>query len=299
MENLTDYYHLPYCYMSEDTEGKGQTQELQPGKEYKMYPLPEFIKKGYRGSGLLNDKVAIITGGDSGIGRAVAVLFAEEGADLVIAYFGENQDAELTKVEIEKRGRRAVLINGDVSVSSHCKSIVEKTIEEFGKIDILINNAAMQFPQESLTDISDEQLHKTFETNIYPYFYLTREALPHMDTGCTIINTSSVTAYQGNGRLIDYSATKGAIVSFTRSLSANLAHKGIRVNGVAPGPIWTPMIPATFGKEDVATFGQNVPLNRAGQPSEVAPSFLFLASDQSNYITGQFIHPNGGEIINT
>lgn len=285
--------------MSEDTEGKGQTQELQPGKEYKMYPLPEFIKKGYRGSGLLNDKVAIITGGDSGIGRAVAVLFAEEGADLVIAYFGENQDAELTKVEIEKRGRRAVLINGDVSVSSHCKSIVEKTIEEFGKIDILINNAAMQFPQESLTDISDEQLHKTFETNIYPYFYLTREALPHMDTGCTIINTSSVTAYQGNGRLIDYSATKGAIVSFTRSLSANLAHKGIRVNGVAPGPIWTPMIPATFGKEDVATFGQNVPLNRAGQPSEVAPSFLFLASDQSNYITGQFIHPNGGEIINT
>ncbi|WP_057937803.1 glucose 1-dehydrogenase [Algoriphagus resistens] len=285
--------------MSEETERKGLTQERQPGKEYKMYPLPEFIKKGYRGSGLLTDKVAIVTGGDSGIGRAIAVLFAEEGADLVIAYFGEDQDAELTKKEIVKRGRRAVLINGDVSVSSHCKSIVKKTIEEFGKIDILINNAAMQFPQESLTDISDEQLHKTFETNIYPYFYLSREVLPYMDKGCTIINTSSVTAYQGNGRLIDYSATKGAIVSFTRSLSANLAHKGIRVNGVAPGPIWTPLIPATFGKEDVARFGQNVPLNRAGEPSEVAPSFLFLASDQSSYITGQFIHPNGGDIINT
>ncbi|MDR7127847.1 NAD(P)-dependent dehydrogenase (short-subunit alcohol dehydrogenase family) [Algoriphagus sp. 4150] len=285
--------------MSHDAERKGQSQERQPGKEYKMYPLPEFIKKGYKGSGILKDKVAVITGGDSGIGRAIAVLFAEEGADLVIAYLGEDQDAGYTKEEIEKRGRKAVLINGDVSDSSHCKTIVAKTIEEFGKIDILINNAAMQFPQESLTDISDEQLHKTFETNIYPYFYLSREALPHMDKGCTIINTSSVTAYQGNGRLIDYSATKGAIVSFTRSLSANLAHKGIRVNGVAPGPIWTPLIPATFGKEDVATFGQNVPLNRAGEPSEVAPCFLFLASDLSSYISGQFLHPNGGEIINT
>ena len=285
--------------MSDDTERKGQTQERQPGKEYKMEPMPEFIKKGYKGSGLLQDKVAVITGGDSGIGRAIAVLFAEEGADLVIAYLGEDQDAELVKSEIEKRGRRALLINGDVSDSSHCKEIISKTLEEYDKIDILINNAAMQFPQESLTDISDEQLHKTFQTNIYPYFYLSREALPHMDKGCTIINTSSVTAYQGNGRLIDYSSTKGAIVSFTRSLSANLAHRGIRVNGVTPGPIWTPLIPATFGKEDVASFGENVPLNRAGEPSEVATCFLFLASDQSSYITGQFIHPNGGEIINT
>tara|TARA_R110002020_G_scaffold254617_1_gene468356 strand:- start:36918 stop:37775 length:858 start_codon:yes stop_codon:yes gene_type:complete len=284
--------------MSEDAEKKGQTQERQPGKEYKMYPLPEFIKKGYKGSGILRDKVAVITGGDSGIGRAIAVLFAEEGADLVIAYLGEDEDAEQTKKEIEKRGRKALLINGDVSESAHCKSIIEKTIDEFGKIDILINNAAMQFPQESLIDISDEQLHKTFETNIYPYFYLSRAALPHMDKGCNIINTSSVTAYQGNARLIDYSSTKGAIVSFTRALSANLAHKGIRVNGVAPGPIWTPLIPATFGKEDVATFGQNVPLNRAGEPSEVASCFLFLASDQASYITGQFIHPNGGEIVN-
>ena len=217
---------------------------------------------------------------------------------MVIAYLGEDEDAEQTKKEIEKRGRKALLINGDVSESAHCKSIIEKTIDEFGKIDILINNAAMQFPQESLIDISDEQLHKTFETNIYPYFYLSRAALPHMDKGCNIINTSSVTAYQGNARLIDYSSTKGAIVSFTRALSANLAHKGIRVNGVAPGPIWTPLIPATFGKEDVATFGQNVPLNRAGEPSEVASCFLFLASDQASYITGQFIHPNGGEIVN-
>ncbi|WP_439487993.1 SDR family oxidoreductase [Algoriphagus sp.] len=285
--------------MSENTERRGQTQERQPGREYKMYPLPEFIKDGYKGSGILKDKVAIITGGDSGIGRAIAVLFAEEGADLVISYYGEDEDAGFTKEEVEKRGRKALLINGDVSKSSHCKTIMSKTLEEFGKLDILINNAAMQFPQESLTDITDDQLHKTFETNIYPYFYLSREALPHMDKGSTIINTSSVTAYQGNGRLIDYSSTKGAIVSFTRSLSANLAHRGIRVNGVAPGPIWTPLIPATFGKEDVATFGQNVPLNRAGEPSEVAPSFLFLASDQSSYITGQFIHPNGGEIINT
>ncbi|MCE7054670.1 SDR family oxidoreductase [Algoriphagus sp. AGSA1] len=285
--------------MSENTGRRGQTQKRQPGKEYKMYPFPEFIKEGYKGSGILKDKVAIITGGDSGIGRAIAVLFAEEGADLVISYYGEDEDAGFTKGEVEKRGRKALLVNGDVSNSSHCKTIIARTIEEFGKLDILINNAAMQFPQESLMDITDEQLHRTFETNIYPYFYLSREALPHMGKGCTIINTSSVTAYQGNGQLIDYSSTKGAIVSFTRSLSANLAHRGIRVNGVAPGPIWTPLIPATFSKEDVATFGQNVPLNRAGEPSEVAPSFLFLASDQSSYITGQFIHPNGGEIINT
>jgi len=278
---------------------KEQTQARQPGREYKMDPQPEFIKGQYRGSNQLKGKTAIITGGDSGIGRAVSILFAEEGADVVIAYLGEDQDAEVTKSEVEARGCRAYLINGDVSESGHCKAIVQKTIEVFGKIDILVNNAAVQYPQDSLADISDEQLHKTFAINIYPYFYLTREALPYLEKGASIINTSSVTAYQGNSTLIDYSATKGAIVSFTRSLSANLASKGIRVNGVAPGPIWTPLIPSSYGPDNVEQFGLNVPLSRPGQPSEVAPCFLFLASDLSSYMTGQFLHPNGGDIINT
>lgn len=285
--------------MSDKADKSNQNQPRQPGKEFIMDPPPEFIKKNYRGNGLLLGKVAVITGGDSGIGRAVAILFAEEGADCVIAYLGEDEDAKKTKQEIEKRGRSALLLNGDVSNSGHCKSIVERTIKEYGRLDILVNNAAVQFPQDSLTEISDEQLHKTFETNIYPYFYLSREALRYMEKGACIINTSSVTAYQGNGMLIDYSATKGAIVSFTRSLSASLIHKGIRVNGVAPGPIWTPLIPSTFGEHDVDGFGQNVPMSRAGEPSEVAPCFLFLASDLSSYMSGQFLHPNGGDIINT
>jgi NAD(P)-dependent dehydrogenase (short-subunit alcohol dehydrogenase family) len=276
-----------------------QSQNKQPGLEYKMNPLPEYVLKGYKGSGLLKNKTAIITGGDSGIGKAVAILFAEEGADIVISYLNEDKDAELTKSEIEKRGKKVLLIKGDVSESKHCKKIVSKTIEEFGKVDVLVNNAAIQFPQENLEDISDEQLQKTFATNIFSFFYLTREALPHMAKGSTIINSSSVTAYRGSNHLLDYSSTKGAIVSFTRSLSENLAPKGIRVNGVAPGPIWTPLIPATFSEEKVDEFGQDVPLARPGETFEVAPCYLFLASHLSSYMTGQFLHPNGGEIINT
>ena len=285
--------------MSTISPKPGQTQKNQPGSEYKMDPLPEYFKEGYKGNGLLKDKTAIITGGDSGIGRAVAILFAEEGADVVIAYLNENQDAELTKTEVEKRGRKALLIKGDISESKHCKSIVSETLTQFGKIDILVNNAAVQYPKEDFEKITDEQLHKTFATNIFSYFYLCREALPHMIEGAAIINTSSVTAYRGSSHLIDYSSTKGAIVSFTRSLAENLAEKGIRVNGVAPGPIWTPLIPASFSKDKVEGFGNDVPLKRAGEPSEVAPCYLFLASHLSSYMTGQFLHPNGGEIINT
>lgn len=276
-----------------------QKQNKQPGLEHKMDPLPEYFKANYQGSGLLKNKTAIITGGDSGIGRAVAVLFAEEGADVVISYLDEDVDAKLTQSEVEKRGRKALLIKGDISDSKQCKSIVKQTITEFGKIDILVNNAAIQFPKEDLKDISDEQLQKTFATNIFSYFYLTREALPFLKKGATIINSSSVTAYRGSEHLLDYAATKGAIVSFTRSLSKNLAPKGIRVNGVAPGPIWTPLIPATFSKEKVAEFGKDVPLKRPGEPSEVAPCYVFLASHLSSYMSGQFLHPNGGEIINT
>jgi len=276
-----------------------QKQNKQPGLEHKMDPLPEYFKKGYTGNGLLKDKTAIITGGDSGIGRAVAILFAEEGADVVISYLNEDRDAELTRDEIEKRGRKALLIRGDVSDSKHCKSIVQQTLKQFGKIDILVNNAAIQFPKKNLEEISDEQLQKTFATNIFSYFYLSREALPHLTEGATIINSSSVTAYRGSHHLLDYSSTKGAIVSFTRSLSDNLASRGIRVNGVAPGPIWTPLIPASFPKEKVKGFGEDVPLKRPGEPSEVAPCYLFLASHLSSYMTGQFLHPNGGEIINT
>jgi NAD(P)-dependent dehydrogenase (short-subunit alcohol dehydrogenase family) len=285
--------------MPTSTKKPGQTQEKQPGDEHKMNPLPEYFKEGYKGNNLLKDKIAIITGGDSGIGRAVAILFAEEGADVVISYLDEEKDAKLTQSEIEKRGRKALLISGDISESKHCKSIVKQTIKAFGKIDILVNNAAIQFPQEDFLKISDEQLQKTFATNIFAYFYLTREALPHMKKGATIINTSSVTAYRGSHHLIDYSSTKGAIVTFTRSLSENLAKIGIRVNGVAPGPIWTPLIPASFSKEKVDDFGEDVPLERPGEPSEVAPCYLFLASHLSSYMTGQFLHPNGGELINT
>lgn len=264
-----------------------------------MDPQPEYLKKNYKGSGLLQDKVAIITGGDSGIGKAIAVLFAIEGAKVIITYHSSDNDAKQTLSEIEQKGTKGIMMKGDLSDSKHSKEIIQKAISEFGQIDILINNAAVQFPQDDLTDITDEQIQKTFATNIFAYMYLCREALPHLKEGASIINTTSVTAYKGNGRLIDYSATKGAIVSFTRSLSANLAHRKIRVNGVAPGPIWTPLIPSTFPKEDVDGFGTDVPLNRPGQPSEVSPCYLFLASDQSSYMTGQILHPNGGEIINT
>lgn len=273
-----------------------QEQEL-PGIEQKMTPKP--VSQRPEQHKKLAGKTALITGGDSGIGHAVAVLFAQEGADVAIVYLSaEQQDAETVKREVEAQGQKCLLIAGNIREESFCKEAVESTVTEFGKLDILVNNAATQTEQKSVTDISKEQLYETFETNIFAQFYFARYALPHLKQGASIINTTSVTAYRGSPELIDYSATKGAILTFTRSLSQNLAAKGIRVNAVAPGPIWTPLIVASFKGEKVSTFGSDVPMKRAGEPAEVAPSFLFLASEDASYITGQVLHPNGGEIIN-
>ena len=270
-------------------------QQDQPGKEYKMHPEPEIIRKNYKGSGKLDGKNALITGGDSGIGRSIAVHFAREGANIAIIYLNEDKDALETKKMIEKEGKRCLIIEGDLKEESFSKKALQKINKELGKLNILVNNAAIQFPKDNIKDISTDQFQKTFETNIYPYFYLVKEVLSQLKEGDVIINTTSVTAYRGSEHLLDYSSTKGAIVSFTRSLSKMLADKKIRVNGVAPGPIWTPLIPATF--DDVTEFGQDTPMGRAGQPSEVAPAYVFLASEDSSYITGQIIHVNGGEII--
>ena len=272
-----------------------EQEQQQPGKESDMRPEPEIIRSSYKGSNNLKDKTALITGGDSGVGRSVAVHFAREGADIAVVYLSEDKDAETTKRMIEDEGRRCLLIKGDLKKEQFCKSAIRTCVEEFGKLNVLVNNAAMQFPKDTLEEIDSAQLRTTFETNIYPYFFITKAALPHLSDGDTIINTSSVTAYRGSDHLLDYSSTKGAIVTFTRSLSQGLASKNIRVNGVAPGPIWTPLIPATF--DDVSDFGQDTPLGRAGQPSEVGPAYVFLACEDSSYITGQFIHVNGGEMI--
>lgn len=275
-----------------------QHQERQPGIEAEMQPRPKAVKPGYGGCGRLQDRVAIITGGDSGIGRATAVAFAREGADVAILYLDEHQDAAETRRLVEKEGRRCLAIAGDIGDESFCREAVQQVVDEFGWLDVLVNNAGEQHVQESIEDISAEQLDRTFRTNIYAMFFMTKAALPHLKEGSSIINTASVTAYAGNPTLIDYSSTKGAIVAFTRSLALNLAQKGIRVNGVAPGPIWTPLIPASFPEERVETFGADKPLGRAGQPEEVAPSYVFLASDDSSYMTGQVLHPNGGSIVN-
>lgn len=263
-----------------------------------MTPKPESQSENRPAAGKLIDKVALITGGDSGIGRAVALAFAKEGADVAIAYLNEHEDAQTTKEGVESHGRRCLLLPGDLGYEPACREAVAKTVQHFGKLDVVVNNAAEQHPRESLEDISSEQLERTFRTNIFSYFYVTKAALPHLTAGSAIINTTSVTAYRGNPGLLDYSSTKGAIVAFTRSLAMSLAKHKIRVNGVAPGPIWTPLIPSTFEPDDVASFGSSVPLGRVGQPDEVAACFVFLASIDSSYMTGQVMHPNGGEIVN-
>lgn len=274
-----------------------EQKQSQPGKEYKMIPEPEFIKSNYKGSGKLKGKIALITGGDSGIGRSVAIHFATEGANIAIVYLEEKKDAETTQKLILEQGVQCLLIKGDVKKEVFCKKMVDKTIQEFGDLNILVNNAAMQFPKKKPEEVDGKQVRMTFETNIFPFFYTTQEALKYLKKGDSIINTTSVTAYRGSNHLLDYSSTKGAIVSFTRSLSNMLAEKEIRVNGVAPGPIWTPLIPSTFEGEDLIKFGQDTPMKRAGQPSEVGPAYVFLASEDASYITGQIIHVNGGEIV--
>jgi len=275
-----------------------QHQRQQPGREHKMKPQPRAEGEKYRGSGKLQDKVAIITGGDSGIGRAVAIAFAKEGADVSVVYLEEQKDANETMRLVGERGRKCLLIEGDVGQEEFCRKDVEQTEKEFGRIDILVNNAAEQHPQDSIEKITEKQLERTFRTNIFSLFFMAKAAMKHLKKGAAIINTASVTAYKGSAHLLDYSSTKGAITSFTRSLSQALADRCIRVNGVAPGPVWTPLIPSTFPAKEVATFGSDVPLGRAGQPEEIAPSYVFLASDDSSYMTGQVLHPNGGTIVN-
>ena len=271
-----------------------QKQEL-PGNEYKINPELEIIRENCAGGDKLFDKTAFITGGDSGIGRSVAVHFAREGANIAIVYFKEDKDARDTKEMVEKEGQQCLIISGDLKDEKFCKSAIKKCITTFKTINILVNNAAMHVPQNDLEKITATQLHKTFETNIYPFFYITKAALPYLNEGDAIINTSSVTAFRGSEHLADYASTKGAIVSFTRSLSSMLSKRKIRVNGVAPGPIWTPLIVASFDK--ISEFGKDNPMGRAGQPSEVAPAYVFLACEDSSYITGQFIHVNGGELV--
>ena len=273
-----------------------QQQDHQPGRETEMHPKPDYMPK-FPGNGRLAGKVAIITGGDSGIGRACAVLFAREGAEVALVYLEETEDASITEAAVRAEGKQALLLRGDVGDKTFCDNVVGKVIEEFGKLDVIVNNAAEQHPQEEITDISAEQLRKAFETNLFGYFYLTQAAMPHLGKGASIVNTTSVTAYRGSPQLLDYASTKGAIVAFTRSLAGNLADKGIRVNAVAPGPIWTPLIPATFDADKVAEFGATQPMKRPGQPNEVATCHLFLACEESSYLSGQVLHPNGGEIV--
>jgi NAD(P)-dependent dehydrogenase (short-subunit alcohol dehydrogenase family) len=270
----------------------------KPGLESELEPRPKFLAPEYRGSGKLEDMVAIITGGDSGIGRAVAVLFAREGADVAIVYLSEDEDAEETRQAVESEGRRAILIPGDVTDSAFCEVAVETTVREFGRLDILVNNAAYQEHLPSLEDITDEQLDRTFRTNIYGYFYMARAALPHLKEGAAIVNSGSVTGIQGSKELLDYAATKGAIHAFTKSLAQNLVEKGIRVNAVAPGPVWTPLNPADQDAKKVAKFGSDVPMKRPAQPEEIAPSYVFLAAPTcSSYITGEVLPVLGGETV--
>lgn len=282
-----------------DQKQPPQHQDKQPGDEHQMQPEPEFIRASYRGTDKLKGKVAIITGGDSGIGRAVAIHYAREGADCVLAYLDEERDAEDTRALVEAEGQQCMLIHGDVGDPAFCREIVDKTLDRFGKLNILVNNAAEQHDWDDVTEIPDDQLQRTFQTNIFSHFYMAKAALPHMGEGDTIIATSSINAFKGNPTLIDYTATKGAIQGLVRSLATSLVDKGIRVNAVAPGPVWTPLIPASFPEEKVEKFGGQVPMDRAGQPSEMGPAYVYLASEESSYMTGQTLHLNGGVILNT
>lgn len=275
-----------------------QHQDHQPGLESRMQPQPHSFMESYRPAGKLAGKVAIVTGGDSGIGRAVSIGFAKEGADVLIVYLEEDGDAGITAARVVAEGRRCSLLRGDIADRGFCAEAVQLALSELGGLDILVNNAAEQHEQEDVTAISEEQLKRTFDTNVFGMFYMTQAALPYMQEGGCIINTASITAYQGKPDLVDYASTKGAIVSFTRSLAANLADRKIRVNAVAPGPTWTPLIPASFSEEKVAKFGQDAPLGGPGQPDDVAPSYIFLASDDAVFMTGQVLHPNGGTVVN-
>ncbi len=275
-----------------------QHQDDQPGHEAPMTPAPDF-RPEYPGAGKLDGKAALITGGDSGIGRAVAVLFAREGADVAVVYLDESGDAQTTKEAVEAEGARCLLIQADVRDEAACRRAVEETVEAFGRLDVLVNNAAVQVPQKRIGDITADQLETTFRTNIFAHFFTTKAAMEHLSEGGAIVNTSSVTAYRGSPGLLDYASTKGAIIAFTRSLAQNqeVLDKKIRVNAVAPGPIWTPLIPATFDADEVDKFGQDVPMGRPGQPKEVAPAYLYLASSDGSYVTGQTIHVNGGDVV--
>ena len=275
-----------------------QHQDTRPGHQGEMTPQPATDKPEYRGSGKLRDKVALITGGDSGIGRATAILFAREGAKVGIVYLNEDEDAEETRRLVAQEGQPCTVLRGDVGDEEMCRRAVARMLDEHGRLDILVNNAAEQHPQQKIEDITAEQLEQTFRTNIFAYFFMAKAALPHMKEGGVIINTTSVTAYKGSPMLLDYSSTKGAVVAFTRSLALSVADRGIRVNGVAPGPIWTPLIPSTFPEDKVEKFGSDVPMKRAGQPDEVAPCYVFLASSDSSYMSGQVLHPNGGSVVN-
>ncbi len=299
---MFNYPEYPYIGFKDETTKipltfPRQHQDTQPGIEHIMEPLPIFENPNWTSSYKLQDKVVIISGGDSGIGRAVSVLFAKEGADIVISYLDEHEDANYTKQLVESYNRRCLLISGDLRDEKLSDYIVQNTIDSFGKIDVLVNNCGVQFPQNSILDITRKQLFDTFETNIFSFFYLTKAVLPYLEANSSIINTTSVTAYEGKKNLIDYSSTKGAISVFTKSLALSLADQKIRVNAVAPGPIWTPLIPASFSEDEVEIFGTDTPLKRAGQPFEVAPAYLYLASDDSRYVTGQVIHVNGGSIV--